>query len=36
VFTLHTSDSATQATRCVSVGLGGRVSTLTTADSSCT
>ena len=36
VFTLHTSDNATQATRCVSVGLGGRVSTLTTSDSSCT
>jgi type IV fimbrial biogenesis protein FimT len=36
VFTLHTSDSATQATRCVSIGLGGRVSTLTTADPTCT
>ncbi len=36
VFTLHTSDNATQATRCVAIGLGGRVSTLTTSDSSCT
>jgi type IV fimbrial biogenesis protein FimT len=35
VFTLHASPSTTQSTRCVSVGLGGRVSTLTTADSTC-
>ncbi|MDP9124501.1 MAG: GspH/FimT family pseudopilin [Pseudomonadota bacterium] len=36
LFTLHTSDSAAQATRCVAVDLGGRVTTLTTSDSSCT
>jgi type IV fimbrial biogenesis protein FimT len=36
VFTLHTSDNWTQATRCVSVGLGGRIATLTTADPTCT
>lgn len=35
VFTLHTTPTVAQATRCVSVGLGGRVTTLTTSDSSC-
>ena len=35
VFTLHTSPSVAQATRCVAVGLGGRISTLTTSDSTC-
>ncbi len=36
LFTLHTSPASTQTTRCVAIDLGGRVSTLTTADSSCT
>ncbi len=36
-FTLHTSDSATLATRCVLVNLGGRITTQTTStDTSCT
>jgi type IV fimbrial biogenesis protein FimT len=36
-FTLHTSDSATLATRCVLVVLGGRITTQTTStDTSCT
>ncbi len=36
LFTLHASPASTQTTRCVAIDLGGRVSTLTTADSSCT
>ncbi len=36
-FTLHTSDNATLATRCVLVVLGGRITTQTTStDTSCT
>jgi type IV fimbrial biogenesis protein FimT len=35
VYTLHTSPTVAKATRCVAVGLGGRVSTLTTSDASC-
>jgi type IV fimbrial biogenesis protein FimT len=36
LFTLHTSDSSTLATRCVAIDLGGRVSTTTTStDATC-
>ena len=35
-FTLHTSDSLAQATRCVQVDLGGHITTETTGQGSCT